>query len=308
MRLTTHQIPREGSPVEGHNTNSNAKNWRMLKVEFDSGADLVDYVEENNLHYHDEEIEKGTQKTGRGQRRTKWAYGKLETRKRSIAQIREGKVLDETFFDELTKWRKEYTTENAQHFQGKARTARRKRRISDEGDEVSISRYLSGVPEHWSRMEKGARRRKVKLGINGSVSWQNDELSFLKTVALGAVTAEALERRGHAVEVYYISCAHNYQRNLNDEGAILFPVKKAQERFDIHRIGSIHATALLRDFTFCIQDHLPEVDDKFNGATSGMGSNQETTEPMLNFLKLDFVIELAHTEDSQEFLQHVLGH
>jgi len=39
-----------------------------------------------------------------------------------------------------------------------------------------------------------------------------------------------------------------------------------------------------------------------------MGSNQETTEPMLNFLKLDFVIELAHTEDSQEFLQHVLGH
>jgi hypothetical protein len=270
-------------------------------LEFDSGYDLCQFLQNGD----GKESLAGTREEYRGQR--KWAFGSLESEKATLEQISQGKVSSKRYQSELTKIKKELNVECAEQFSGEAKSAKRRRRIRDVGDEVDIDRWMSGVPEHWSRMERGAKRRKVRFGINVALSHGNAEKNFLKVVALGALTAEALERRGHAVEVYACAVAERIFRNSHQGASLIFPVKRAQERFDLQRIGSLHAPGLLRFISFACMDYVASINEDIGTVDDGKGNCVPVEEDTMKFLGLDYMVELKHTEDAQEFMSQVLN-
>jgi hypothetical protein len=156
-------------------------------------------------------------------------------------------------------------------------------------------------------MERGAKRRKVRFGINVALSHGNAEKNFLKVVALGALTAEALERRGHAVEVYACAVAERIFRNSHQGASLIFPVKRAQERFDLQRIGSLHAPGLLRFISFACMDYVASINEDIGTVDDGKGNCVPVEEDTMKFLGLDYMVELKHTEDAQEFMSQVLN-
>ena len=160
------------------------------------------------------------------------------------------------------KAKKELVADNPQCFHGVGiNHAKRKRRISDVGDEIDIDRVLSGVPEHWSMMHRGAKRQKVRLGVSigANAGVKTIEYVSIPATALATVVAQELEKRGHATEIYYIQPSVGVHLFKNNEDIANFlpggsvrkvKVKSAEERFDENRIMSLAHSGLFRILMF----------------------------------------------------------
>lgn len=200
------------------------------------------------------------------------------------------------------KAKKELVADNPQCFHGVGiNHAKRKRRISDVGDEIDIDRVLSGVPEHWSMMHRGAKRQKVRLGVSiGANSRVHSiESVSIPATALATVVAQELEKRGHATEIYYIQpsiLVYDFPfdskfRNYLPGGSVRkVKVKSAEERFDENRIMSLAHSGLFRIIMFMAK------------AYQGVLLNKEL--PKMNLPQVELCGGLGVSNPSMKMKQH----
>lgn len=129
----------------------------------------------------------------------------------------------------------------------RAPTTRRKRRVSDYGDDIDLGRYLTGDPQHWIERKRGARRKHVKLGIQFGFSAVADLDVFVDAVATGCAAADILTRLGYAVSIEAFCQTDAMCSRLNGKYVSLcVPLKAAEHRLDVRACLVAGMPALLR--------------------------------------------------------------
>ena len=283
--------------IKNRSQKTNKSDVLVSMIEFESLHELVETLERECVHWdkHEDATKKHYQNLYNylllDKKPDKW------TSKISYKDLRhnlEYGLISDYYNRMYQKAKKELVADNPQCFHGVGiNYAKRKRRISDVGDEIDIDRVLSGVPEHWSMMHRGAKRQKVRLavsiGANSRV--QSIESVSIPATALATVVAQELEKRGHATEIYYIQpsiCVYNFPfdskfRNFLPGGSVRkVKVKSAEERFDENRIMSLPHSGLFRMIMFMAK------------AYQGVLLNKELPKMNLPEVRLDWGLGVSH--------------
>ena len=87
---------------------------------------------------------------------------------------------------------------------------RRVRRGRESGDEIDADRFLSRIPEMWTRIESDeVPANRVVVKVNAAVSGSQKERHMAYRAAAALALADALTERGASVEVQLIWCSRD---------------------------------------------------------------------------------------------------
>lgn len=211
---------------------------RIVLLDYNSASQ---YIEDCMKHPKAHHVEDGDN----------WTYGTLKTRENLIEALTVGRASDKVkgFFEEYRS-EVERTLDVSQYI-GKGLSSKRVRRASDDGDELSIDRIMVNRDDYWDKMVRDTKRKNIRIGINFSLAWGNDEMEFARLGATASVLADVLTKMGNAVEVNATYCCQ-YDGGMSDirEFMVLFPIKRPHEPIDLQRIMSIATNGILRDLLF----------------------------------------------------------
>lgn len=133
--------------------------------------------------------------------------------------------------------------------------SRRKRKFSEEGDELDIDRYMSGDIECWQSMESIKDKKTIRLFYNMSLSARNEALKFIENICLCIVFMELIKTLGIVVEFYCGSIAKEVSSSSN-KTVVLSMVKPADEEIDCQQLLALGAPGLYRYFNFNLWKNL----------------------------------------------------
>ena len=168
-------------------------------------------------------------------------------------------------------------------------SCKKKRVWTDDGAELDIDAVMSGDPNYWVTSRRDGKYRVVRLVVNYSASWKNDQKTFAKTIAMMYVTAELIEQLGYGVEIYASDVCWSHENKNVDERAFLIPLKKVQEPLDIERLGFIGAVGFFRYHSFAVAN---ELFGYFNGRC------MQATQEMQDFMGADVYITTSWGADN----------
>ena len=158
------------------------------------------------------------------------------------------------------KYRQEFENSKLTEITDNVKSVKRKRRFNDNDGELDIERVMAGSDDYWSKMRRDGKQKIVRLGINCSISGNNDTKTFSRIVALASVFAELLEYLGYGVEIYgcflYKPASNAGRDRKYNWIGFQFPVKGATEPLDFDRIYSLGLQGLLRNAKFRVEDVL----------------------------------------------------
>tara|TARA_R100000458_G_C8273211_1_gene248061 strand:+ start:813 stop:1769 length:957 start_codon:yes stop_codon:yes gene_type:complete len=247
---------------------------------FDSMDELMsmyDEHKENEDIYHNLAI--GTI-SGR-----EWTFGKLKgyNNKASVRDcIDKGKAHPKVM-TYINKYRRELQEDGLYDVPDEMKSVKRKRRWSEDGGELDIDRVMTGDPNYWVTSSRDGKQRIVNIGVNYSMSSDNNSTQFPRLLAMAFCTAEIVERLGYGVEITGIRANYSTSGwNSSWERGFTFPLKKSQEPLDINRIGSISLVGFFRYYSFLIGNILYK---------DGCGRCTETSDDMTAFAGADIVVE-----------------
>ncbi len=120
--------------------------------------------------------------------------------------------------------------ENAFHeLAGDARSTRRKRVLSETGDDHSVDRALSGNAVTSYERKRGAKKKLVRICLQATNAAAVGERSYARRAALATAAAELFYRLGYAVEVTYAAKTWVPDRRSSCLGS----ARKARGGFDL---------------------------------------------------------------------------
>ena len=197
------------------------------------------------------------------------------------------------------------TGKNANDYKAKIQVVKRKRIMTDEGDEIDMDKVYNGEFETcWSktkRIELDQEHRLVTLFINiGGTSSVDVEDSFWRSAVAVRITKE-LEAAGKSVQIIVGSATQGIFNRMNKNMTAHIAVKKYSERLSMERLAAMSHVGFHRTFGFaakCVTKH--DID------TSGLGRSFEVSDRMIpiqvedeiNSGKTKFVYVKACTSES----------
>lgn len=216
--------------------------------------------------------------------------------------IKAGDVLDDVV-DFVDDYRNKLDDEGFFELANSVKSCVRKRRYTDDGGEVSLGRVLGGQPDYFQTCNRDGKKEFVTIGIQASMSWQNDSKSFARNVALAYCVCEVLENLGYGVSIDCLMTTHDkltntgslrkYYPQMRDvfkrgsynydysECGHIFPLKDTTERADLRNIASASFPSLKRKYGFAYDRLLWDKDN---------GSCIETSNEMQKLAGIDIMI------------------
>ena len=134
------------------------------------------------------------------------------------------------------------------------RTTRRRRRYSEEGDELNIDRLTTGDPLFWERRKRDAKKRVVRLGVQFGYIAGANENTFIRNAALAAAASDALELVGYGVDIVAVSWGDMRGDHQGEEWTLAVPLKTADERLDVQSVLTTGLVGMSRCFEFALWD------------------------------------------------------
>lgn len=136
-------------------------------------------------------------------------------------------------------------------------TTKRRRRYSDEGDEVNIDRYMTGDPNFWERRKRGKKKRVIRIGISYSDHWGARERDYVSRAAAAAATVDALTALGYGTEVWGYSTGRvcDGRMDQGQEYTTAVRLKASDQPLDVPKVLTTGLTAMSRRFTFGVYEH-----------------------------------------------------
>jgi len=214
-----------------------------------------------------------------------WHYGSLKNRDALVESLMVGRASKKVrdFFEE---YRSEVERKlDVSSYLGVGLSSKRVRRRSDDGDELNIDRIMVNRDDYWDVMVRDNKRKNVRIGINFSLAWGNDEMEFARLGATASVLADVLTKMGNAVEVCATYCC-GYDGGIDDvnEFMVMFPIKRSNEPCDLQRIMSIATNGILRDLLFQMKAGVFEF-------SSWMGTQKEMSDYAKRKAGVFYVVE-----------------
>jgi hypothetical protein len=215
-----------------------------------------------------------------------WRYGKeFPSREDTCDALKVGKI-SQKVIREYERQRKLVERKvGIDRFIGKGLSCKRKRKASDIGDELSLSRIMSGTDKYWMRTERHNNRKNIRIGVNYSLSHVNGTKDYARLGGTLALLSDMCYKLGYSVEIHGLGVSgyhgsEDYKYIISDT-----IIKKPQERMDIQRVLSIMHQGFHRDVWFGLKDKL------FNINRSSYGHQAVTNEEMKQIIGCDYIIE-----------------
>ena len=192
--------------------------------------------------------------------------------------------------------RTKFEAENPEFFSGRGVTNKRKRRHSDTGDELSMTRLMTGDAEHWSAPQRGAQNRVVTLGIEVAMSCGNKQDDWVNLIAHATLIADMLTTRGFGTRIVAMATSTGCHQKYS-ESSVAWELKNETEPLDIRRVQAMANLGVFRDYVFSVWHN------SFDSTTmSGLGVARQTSTDMREFVGVDYVIGNRWGEDKLQSL------
>jgi hypothetical protein len=180
-------------------------------------------------------------------------------------------------------------------YAGQGLSCKRKRRFTDDGDEIDIDRFLANSDTPWVVTKRKSKSRNIKIAINFGLSCGNNEQSFAKIVSAGAFLSDLLTKMGYSVEVWGVD-ASGYRGSLKlDEVCTAIKIKDSGQKLDVQRVLSIGLTGLFRNLIFGILEKKWKSD-------STLGYQVQMCDEVRKELGFNYVVEQEIVKDEQKTL------
>lgn len=128
------------------------------------------------------------------------------------------------------------------------------------GDDVDVSRFLSGEPENMMRYTTEERQggKILSILIQGGASSTVGLTEILNRGAAILALTDILETAGYRVELQYASCAHVYGKG--EYVTVQFALKRSQDGLDVTRLTySLCCASMFRRHVWKWRETLPKV-------------------------------------------------
>lgn len=265
---------------------------RLILKEFRDNSEFMEFIREGEYGHQ-------------GDSSDSWAFGYYKNREKTHMVIDTGD-LAEKVLKRVMDYRSELEFTNPEIFSDTGVSMKRRRRFRDDGDELDFDRIMSGVPEYWQNVERDTERKAITLGLNMTMSCGNDEDDFAEITAMAVILADALTKKGVATRI--MLCSAGWDNLIMDdrcECSVNFTLKDFEEPLDTKRVGLLFAQGLFRDSIFGIFDE-GFYDQR---STWNMGKALETSEAMLEFMGIDYMIAKQWRQDAKgrsEYAQELI--
>lgn len=240
------------------NENTNYAGWQDTQnnrvVLYDSGADLVEAAEHNS---------KTKAWTGEYTKLAddvadQWTYGKhFPTLNLTKKALEEGR-LAEIYLEQIESMREEIYSRfpQLQTLNEVAMTKRRRRRFSEDGDELDIDRYMCGDPCMFMHMPKTETKGRVaRIFLDIAVSCGTDSMTITKNVLFGLCMCDIIERAGIMIEII-IGASSLRPTNDTRYYTVACMAKHADEPLDLQRVLSFSLPGFFRNYIFANWTHV----------------------------------------------------
>lgn len=275
MLVRHREVPASRYEEKGERRQKGGQLW-----EFDSPGDLAEAEVKNP----------GRRGAERGQAwHDRWKYGDIiTTEEGNRAALRAGRV-PESIYSAYLKARE--ACEGMVVEAGRVgNTTRRRRRYSDEGDELNVDRMMLGDPLMWERRRRGAKKRVIRIGVRfGGYSWADGEDKFIAGAAAGCAMADALNVMGYETEIIGFCTEEVFSGDrpevFGQEWVCSVRLKASEEPLDVQRVLTSGLTAMSRAFWFGYEEHNLGMGPTVNGYV------RELSSAMREELGLDLLVQ-----------------
>lgn len=189
-------------------------------------------------------------------------------------------------------------------------SARRRRRRSEEGDEINLDAYIENDPACWNRTKREAgRKRQISIGISVTGHCMRTDEEFARNIAAAVAVVDAFRARGFSMRLNLISFAERseslrggrFEGKQPKEFGFAFPILNYGERFNPASLLNWGSSAFTRYLTFAWEDHIfPETN------WSGRGYEPKITEDTMRLCEVDFVVRMKDHEDDDELVARIV--
>jgi hypothetical protein len=181
-------------------------------------------------------------------------------------------------------------------------------RISDDGEDVELDRYINAEPELWIRPERmKARKRSVTLGVNMVANEGRDADYFAKVFVGLTVIANYLVKHGYEVRLLGVRLPVFRFSEYSDEGSwkksrdfapfirgYVFPLVNFGERFDPIRLLTWATPGVVRYFGFGwvreIFGNESDLQGEFVAYRMGAGQEAQLTAESAKLVGVDWLV------------------
>lgn len=184
----------------------------------------------------------------------------------------------------------------AKYYENRGMSCKRTRKIMDDGDELSISRWMAGMDDYWSATVRDNNRKNIRIAINTSGSSALKEADMVAMACQTAAAVEIIYALGYSVELLASDFSEYVGPKDTDYCLLLTNIKRARAKTNIQRVLSLAYPGWLRDTTFKIAK------DKFE-YVSGYGKPAIHTEDIKKKMGLHYIFErgLSNQDFSDDF-------
>ena len=193
---------------------------------------------------------------------SKWVYGSYGLKK-SREILSKGDPTKKVL-EFVENYRAELQLQGAYDLQTSIKSCKRRRRYSEDGENIDIDRYLCDDIQMWETIKRDGKKEYIKLAINFGQNGDQSEESFARNTAITFCTAEILENLGYSVEIVGTACSkgcvsYNYLESVygidlsyvsKNYASVSFTIKKSEEYTDVGALTSTSLTSLFRKWGF----------------------------------------------------------
>ena len=264
---------------------------KLAYTHMGDASQMLSTIEKNKLWWKD---------NGKaGSSREKWTYGShFVGRERNMLALKRGES-PKYLLEKFNEFRSILTAKiDVSKYLGMGLSCRRRRRISDEGDNLDISRYNNGDEKYWESYKRDAQRQNVRLGINYAVSCGCSEEDFAKLSASVSLLADILTKLGYGVEIVgmdFVGYSGGYDyTHLCTAGTF----KRPHEPLDVQKLLNTGLPCMLRDFSFGVNDKVFDI-------STSQGRCTEVTPLLKKVANILYVAEHKNVKSDRKFVDHL---
>jgi hypothetical protein len=157
---------------------------------------------------------------------------------------------------------------------------RRRRKFTEDGDELDIDRYMCGDPATFvSLPRQDVKKKSARVYIDLSVSMGTDTETITKNIIFAAVMCDIIEKAGINMEIIFGDTSSDSICDFSGILNISCIGKSSNEPMDVARVLSFALPAFERHYIFGITHYISN-----NGSKHGMGFPVRNTN--VDFYKL----------------------
>jgi hypothetical protein len=250
---------------------------------FNSGADMVNCLEENFKNGVWDINDSGAANlTVNPDRPNTWTFGDYFPTLNQSREVLESGSTSYKMMNLIEKVRADIFTRMpiVRELNELAPVKRRRRKFTEDGDELDIDRYMCGDPAAFvSLPRQDVKKKSARVYIDLSISGYTDTEAITKNIIFAAVMCDIIEKAGINMEIIFGDTTNNATCDFDGILNISCIGKSSEEPMDIARVLSFALPAFERHYIFGITHYVSDC-----GARSGMGQPVRNTN--IDFYKL----------------------